>query len=59
MSHVFLISLDVLEADRGFGSYMVRDEVTNRAQADRMLKQWADILGDLLLHALSTKDSAP
>jgi len=45
------------EAIDGFGFYQVQNRVTNRVEADRLLKKWADILGDFLVHARSTGES--
>jgi len=47
------------EAIDGFGFYQVQNRVTNRVEADRLLKKWADILGDFLVHARSTGESTP
>jgi len=41
------------EESRDFGSFAVRNEVTNMADANRILKQWADTLGDFLIQARS------
>jgi len=41
------------EESRDFGSFVVRNEVTNLADADRILKKWADTLGDFLVQARS------
>jgi len=45
------------EAIDGFGFYQVQNRVTNKVEADRLLKKWADILGDFLAHARSTGES--
>jgi hypothetical protein len=46
-------AVDVEEAgDYGFA--VVRNSVTNKADADRMLKKWADLLGDYLQNARAT-----
>ncbi len=50
--------MDPEEMD-AFGFYAVSNEVTNRAAADRLLKKWADILGDFLVHARTTGESTP
>lgn len=50
--------MDAEEVD-AFGFYSVSNEVTNRVAADRLLRKWADILGDFLLHARSTGESTP
>jgi len=48
------------EESRDFGNFVVRNEVTNLADANRILKKWADTLGDFLTQARSAKaDSAP
>jgi len=39
------------EESRDFGNFMIRNEVTNLADADLILKQWADRLGDFLAKA--------
>jgi hypothetical protein len=36
------------EESRDFGSFMIRNEVTNLADADLILKKWADRLGDFV-----------
>lgn len=41
------------EESRDFGSFAVRNEVTNMADANRILKKWADTLGDFLIQARS------
>jgi len=41
------------EESRDFGNFVVRNEVTNLADADRILKKWADTLGDFLVQARS------
>lgn len=43
------------EADRGFGAFSVNNEMTNRIAADKILKKWADILGDYLASARADK----
>ena len=50
----------VMDAEvlNGFGFYSVQNEVTNRMEADRLLRKWADILGDFLQHARNTGDSS-
>ena len=47
------------EADRGFGTFTLQNEVTGRVAADHILRKWADILGDYLQHARSTGESTP
>jgi hypothetical protein len=41
------------EESRDFGNFVVRNEVTNLADANRILKKWADTLGDFLMQARS------
>lgn len=43
------------EESRDFGNFVVRNEVTNLADANRILKQWADTLGDFLIQARGAK----
>ena len=43
------------EEARDFGNFVVRNEVTNLADANRILKKWADTLGDFLMQARSAK----
>lgn len=47
------------EAATDFGSMMVRNEVTNKADADRIMKKWADTLGSYLQHARSGSSAKP
>ncbi len=41
------------EAAADFGAVMIRDRVTNKADADRILKKWADAVGTYLEHVRS------
>jgi hypothetical protein len=48
------------EESRDFGSFAVRNEVTNMADANRILKRWADTLGDFLIQArIANADRTP
>ncbi|MBK7519592.1 MAG: hypothetical protein IPI75_05510 [Gammaproteobacteria bacterium] len=47
------------EAATDFGSMMVRNEVTNQADADRIMKKWADTIGSYLQHARSGSSAKP
>lgn len=44
------------EESRDFGSFVIRNEVTNLADADLILKQWADRLADFLAKARNAAD---
>ena len=46
------------EAAQDFGAMQIRNSVTNRADADRILKKWADALGEHLAQARSKAASA-
>ena len=43
------------EESRDFGNFTVRNEVTNLADADRILVMWSDTLGSFLTKARSTR----
>jgi hypothetical protein len=43
------------QADRGFGTFSVNNDLTNRVAADRILKKWAKLLGEYLQNARAAK----
>jgi len=50
--------MDAEEAGGNYGMAVVRNSVTNRADAERMLKKWADALGAYLQNARTTPPAA-
>jgi hypothetical protein len=50
--------MDAEEAGGNYGMAVVRNRVTNRADAQRMLKKWADALGAYLQNARATAPAA-
>jgi len=47
------------EQSRDFGNFTVRNEATNLADADRILKTWSDTLGSFLTKARNTLKQTP
>ena len=43
------------QADRGFGTFSVNNNLTNRVAADRILKKWAKLLGEYLQNARAAR----
>ena len=43
------------QADQGFGTFSINNEMTNRVAADRILKRWAKLLGEYLQNARAAK----